>query len=540
MILFAGLFGGFYEFSAMIIAGVLSVILIVLHKKNQTFQIPKSMEFAGILLITLFYVMTILYGVDSGTAVSGVLKMFPVLLFYLYWNNISDREKELIWKQIPMTGTVLTAVAIALYPFETTRELLYRAERLGGTFQYSNTYALFLLIGIIILLYMEQWQTKEKTEMIILILGIAFSGSRSVAILGIIIFIGNVIRKHNYRRILIAVPAFLMAVFMGLFVMKLDLTRLLKLTLNSSTLNGRFLYWQDALPVLWKHPFGLGYMGYYFLQPQIQTGNYVTKFVHNDFLQLGLDAGIMPMIIMIVIVGKTLLSKSVELREKTILTVLVLHSLFDFDLQFVVMTLIGIMCLCNSKTVQVIKKNNKIIIPLLSGAGVVSIYFSLTFGLAYFGKYDQALFLYPYNTFAREERMQSETRISDAEKLIKQNGLLPDTYELRIQKKCENGKTGRITSDIDKMLKNAGYNAEYYDQAVYYLSIALDNAVRSNDVENAQKILKTIQMIPDKIEKKCKNASNLAYKIHDKPEIKLDASIQNYLDKLSNVTLEQN
>ena len=53
------------------------------------------------------------------------------------------------------------------------------------------------------------------------------------------------------------------------------------------------------------------------------------------------------------------------------------------------------------------------------------------------------------------------------------------------------------------------------------------------------KILNTIQQIPDKIEEKCNQSSKLAYKIHDKPEIKLDTSIQNYLDKISNVTLEQ-
>ncbi|WP_390605754.1 hypothetical protein [Dorea longicatena] len=45
--------------------------------------------------------------------------------------------------------------------------------------------------------------------------------------------------------------------------------------------------------------------------------------------------------------------------------------------------------------------------------------------------------------------------------------------------------------------------------------------------------------MPDKIEAKCNQSSKLAYKIHDKPEIKLDMSIQNYLDNLSNVTLEQ-
>ncbi len=539
MILFAGLFGGFYEFSAMFMAAVLVTGLIIAYKRKGYLKIPKTIEFAGVLIIAVMYLLTIFYGIDSGTSVSGVIKIVPVILFYLYWTNVSDKEKSFIWTQIPVTGTILTAAAIALYSFESTRELLFRAERLGGTFQYSNTYALFLLIGIIVLLYAEQWQWKEKIEIIVLTAGIIFTGSRSVTVLSIVTIGIHLIWKHNGKRFLLIGAAVLVAVMVSVLVLGLDIGRLLKLTQDSSTLNGRFLYWQDALPLLWKHPFGLGYMGYYFLQSQIQTGNYVTKFVHNDFLQIGLDAGIIPLLIMIGMVLKTLISKQTKRREKIVLLILSIHSLFDFDLQFVCMVMIGIMCLedAGEKTVR---KTNKRMIPALAVTGILSIYFMAAFGLAYMEKYDVALKLYPYNTFAREERMQKEVSGSDARWLIEKNGRMPDAYEVLIQNQCEKGTMDGITADVEQMLDHAGYQAEYYDQAVYYLSIVLDNAVRSGDRKESQKILKTIQDIPDKIEEKCNSSSKLAYKIHDKPEIKLDTSIQNYLDKISNVTLEQN
>ena len=512
--------------------------LIIAYKRNGYLKIPKTMEFAGVLIIAVMYLLAIFYGVDSGTSVSGAIKIVPAILFFMYWNNISNREKSIIWTQIPVTGTILTVAAIALYPFETTRELLFRAERLGGTFQYSNTYALFLLIGIIVLLYTEQWQWKEKIEIIVLTAGIIFTGSRSVAVLSVVIIGIHLIWKHNGKRLLLIGVAVLVAVMASVLLLGLDIGRLSKLMLDSSTLNGRFLYWQDAIPLLWKYPFGLGYMGYYFLQSQIQTGNYVTKFVHNDFLQIGLDVGVIPLLVMIGIVLKTLISKQTKRREKIVLLILSIHSLFDFDLQFVCMVMIGIMCLedAGGKTVR---KTNKMMIPALTVAGILSIYFMATFGLAYMGKYDIALKLYPYNTFAREERMQKEESVLDARWLAEKNGRMPDAYEVLIQNKCEKGIMDGITTDVEQMLEHAGYQAEYYDQAVYYLSIALDNAVRSGDRNESQKILNTIQRIPDKIEEKCNQSSKLAYKIHDKPEIKLDTSIQNYLDKLSNVTLEQ-
>ena len=53
--------------------------------------------------------------------------------------------------------------------------------------------------------------------------------------------------------------------------------------------------------MLLKRPAGLGYMGYYFLQPSVQSAAYTTKFVHNDFLQIGLDGGMIAMILAVIL-----------------------------------------------------------------------------------------------------------------------------------------------------------------------------------------------------------------------------------------------
>lgn len=98
-------FCGFYEFSAMFMVVMLVTGLIIVYKRNGYLKIPKTMEFAGVLIITVMYLLTIFYGVDSGTSVFGFMKIVPV------------------------TGTILTVAAITLYPFETTREFLFQAER---------------------------------------------------------------------------------------------------------------------------------------------------------------------------------------------------------------------------------------------------------------------------------------------------------------------------------------------------------------------------------------------------------------------------
>lgn len=154
-------------------------------------------------------------------------------------------------------------------------------------------------------------------------------------------------------------------------LMNLDITRLLKMTINSSTLNGRILYWYDGIRQLLKNPFGLGYMGYFFKQPEFQTGNYVIRYVHNDFLQMGLDNGIISLIVFVVIVLGGAFSKKICGRNRLILIVLALHSFFDFDLQYGFMFCILLMTLdTESKKVCECKK--------AYGYGVVSVMMAIS------------------------------------------------------------------------------------------------------------------------------------------------------------------
>lgn len=55
------------------------------------------------------------------------------------------------------------------------------------------------------------------------------------------------------------------------------LERFYVFSIKESTFVGRLLYYYDALPVIRKNPFGLGYMGYYYIQQSIQTGVYFVK-----------------------------------------------------------------------------------------------------------------------------------------------------------------------------------------------------------------------------------------------------------------------
>ena len=60
------------------------------------------------------------------------------------------------------------------------------------------------------------------------------------------------------------------------------LERFTNISFEQVRFSGRILYVQDALPLILKHPFGLGYYGYYFIQQSVQTGVYTGVNAHNE------------------------------------------------------------------------------------------------------------------------------------------------------------------------------------------------------------------------------------------------------------------
>lgn len=127
----------------------------------------------------------------------------------------------------------------------------------------------------------------------------------------------------------------------------------------SSTWKGRILYDLDALKMIAKYPFGMGYHGYAYVQGRMQTGVYKTLFVHNDWLQAALDLGILPAVLFAAVMLRQLLKGSQSSMQKQILLLIMLHMLVDFDLQFAAIGLLGLLCLDYGKAEGSLKKKTK-------------------------------------------------------------------------------------------------------------------------------------------------------------------------------------
>ena len=253
-----------------------------------------------------------------------------------------------------------------------------------------------------LLLEFKKW--KIIIYNVVLLFGILISGCRTVQILTLLNYIIMIIKQKELRMYFIALVIIAIAGTIGYVLITGNLNtvgRYLTTSTSSRSLQERLLYYKDAIPLVLRNPFGLGYMGYSYIQPQIQTGIYQAAYVHNDFLQLALDIGIIPLVILIIAIIKSLISKNKVLSFKLILLTIVLHMLIDFDLQFMIIFLILVMTLNIWDDKEYEFEANKIaLISLDTLLIAIYLYFGFATVFHYFEKDEIATKMYPIYTEA--------------------------------------------------------------------------------------------------------------------------------------------
>ena len=350
-IIFCGLF---HEFTAAFFSVFLSAALIYDILKNKKIILKINRVGVSVVLITAAYLICSIWAVDTGIAIFGFVKFLPLLLFYIAFMQ-NPEEKERLFASLPAFSAVMTAVSAVLMQIPVLKSYFSVAGRLSGFFQYSNTFALFLLISLILAVTGKTPVKKINLLYIaVIIAGILYSGSRTVMFLTALSLVVLVIflpqRRFKITVVSIFAAMAAIAVIYAVISGNFDTVgRFLKTSLTESTFLGRLLYYKDGLSLIANHPFGLGYLGYYFSEQTIQTGLYSIRYIHNDFLQLMLDVGWIPAVGFIYVIVRAFFLKGAGLRKRLIIFVTAAHISFDFDLQFVSVFVLFVLILDDEK-----------------------------------------------------------------------------------------------------------------------------------------------------------------------------------------------
>lgn len=532
--------GGFHEFISLAVSVVLSVFLIIKILKNNLFCIHINIVSISIMAIGIGYFISIFYAIDFGMAFLGFLKFLPVILYLLLLMQRKDKREEIINK-LPYMALLLGTLSAIGMIVPVLQNYFVVSDRLAGFFQYPNTFALFLLISELVLLSKKQYKPLDFVIMVWLIVLLLFTGSRTVFVIAVLSNAFMIFCKKG-RKIKIAVIGIFFLLFVLIFafspVLKnvSFLERFFALTLNESTFVGRLLYYYDALPVLLKNPFGLGYMGYYYIQQSIQTGVYSVKYIHNDLLQIMLDVGWIPCILFFAGIVKSLFSKESR-AKKIILITIVLHGLFDFDLQFTAMFFILILFLDfeSGKNVT-ITKNKVVILFSMAIVGIFSFYFSIALGFSYFGNIKASDVMYPFYTenkilmLINLEDAKSQATLADD--ILLQNEFVQIAYSAKARYAYVQGDFGTLIKTKHKIFEIAPFSYDEYKEYSYMLiqGIYLYQNNKDNNSINIckQELIDTKNRLQSNKEK----LSELGKKIKDQPQTELPDDVVEYISHL--------
>lgn len=541
------LYGLFYDFAVYFVATIFLGILLSLFIKNKKIKIYFNYYFVSILILNIASLLTCIWGVDNQDSIFGFFRMFTVLLFVIILMQYDKEKIKTSYKIIPASGIIMLIVCIILKFVPNISEYFYSSNgRLVGFFQYSNTFALFLLIGIAVLMYSDEKIKYKLLQISILILGILLTGSRTVFLLTLLVFIIYLFSKKDYKEKIKISLILLVIVIISLVIAWITnnfqtIGRYLTISLNSSTLWGRIIYYKDALCLLRDNIFGYGYMGYSYIYPTVQTANYTVKFVHNDFLQIALDYGIIPMIIFVAAIIYSVFSKKTDKLQKIVLIIMFLHMLVDFDLQFLVMffVLVAMQDLSKQKEIEISIHKSVIIFIILIGFACGYIYLGIASFANHIDNNYLANTMLSNYTQAKIGLLTEQTEIVKANRyaneIIENNKYVAIAYNIKALNELENENYNDVCEYKEKAIELDKYNPKEYEDYIMLLSKILDKIVRNNDDTNTLKYINKVLEIPNTIKNVERNTTSLAKKIKDSSKIELNVQTIQYIKNIKGV-----
>ncbi len=521
-------FGGFYDWTAALLGAAVCVVGICrIRKTNRCVWIRETWIWL-LLLQELCLIVSTVAAIDKGMNFVGILRFLPVVVWGFLCMQYTKEEREEALDAVVHLGCLMVLVCLAAYVVPGVRDWLWAADRMGGFFQYSNTCALFFLLGMMLL--GRKSGRNVYVQWSILFWGLLLTGSRTVMLLLLPVLAWQFWKVEQERRSwrLLLGGNLLAAVLAAAALVLLtgsyqNLARLATIFTSNSTLYGRLLYWQDALSLILKHPLGLGWKGYYYIQPAIQTGVYTTFYVHNDLMQSFLDGGWISGLAL----GALMLYQLKKSRYRELLAVLFVHCLVDIDLQYSAIWFVAILLFDFGEETASAKKSKRTEYQVyLASAAAVCLYFMLPFGAEYLGRPDVAAYLYPGYTMAKEEVLAGTGDATAAavlaDEILKQNPYVSLAYDAKALSAYAAGDLDTFVEQKEQVLQIERYDITQYEDYDYLLEQYMLYAAEHGDTAQMHLCLERKAVLREMLKQTEEETSPLAWKLRDQPRFTLE------------------
>ncbi len=533
--------GGFFSASSVVLGGASIWILGMEYKESKRLDLRLSLSSVALGLVVLGYWASLFWAENKGAAWIGAAKFSSLGLYGLALMQQSSEKRERILAILPLAGAIMVVTSFPLQFISVLSDNIAPKGRLAGFFEYPNTFALFLLIGLIVQYTKTQRRNADYAIDLLLIVGVFLSGSRTnFAFMALIIVVGCVCRKDRKFR-LITGGGFVLCIAASLVGAKLlggfTAARYLTASASDTSFLCRVLYDWDALPVILRHPFGLGYMGYRAVQGSIQTGVYTVSYVHNELLQLFLDIGWIPTLALCAAILLSFFKRGAGAQRRLILLVIAGHCMLDFDLQYLAIWMVLLTCLnleCG-KTAAFQRS-----VPAMIGGFVALLAVCLwlvTGDLLYYrGRTQPCRELTPFPGAALERQL-SELDDADAldetaQKVLKLNRYSTIAWSARTNAAYATGNITSMMQYKDRAIATAPYSLDEYLDYFDKLYGAMERYIAIGDQGSAAFCAQKLLTLPDQMNAVMEGSSALAWRVQHIPQLTLPAEYQEKLEQI--------
>lgn len=455
---------------ALLCNGTLLTLVWISTKHIRLLSSPVSAMFLAVIAVGA--VCNLKIGLDPDASWMGMLRLCGWMLFALLVLQWPLEQCRRLLMCVPVSGAVAVAVSLLAGLNPVWRPFFYEAGRLAGPFQYANSFALFLLIGLMML--PSAWPRWLWGGIALLLLfGIVATGSRSGLILLVLWFAFALVRHHQACRVLpllgiIAIAGIALALWNDGWVF----ARFLK-TNSLSTVWGRLLYNKDGIRLLLQRPLGVGYLGWFYLQRMIQTGVYNVRYVHNDWLQMALDYGLPAALALLGLVIWRL-RKGVLCPMAAVC--IALHCLLDPDLEFQCLMFFWILALTPCTEVSARPLRYPLVPCLFAWIAMLLILPRTAADISYHFGGNLASRLSPADTeYATQQMLQASTLSQAAEQarvILDRNAFVPIAWQILAEDSLSRGAYEDMATAQRQAVLLLKYDQTVYDEAMDRLQIA--------------------------------------------------------------------
>ncbi|GEM_PF-1112557 len=442
--------GGYFNYAVLGFGVIHSIVLgVVIVSGKFTFRIDGVRLFAiGLFILNLLNFES---AIDIGMQPFGILRNLVPVMVILCYDSFKAIDEKQVNHQVANTF-IISATFMALIVIgsivvlpnpHVVRSFFIQESRLGGFFQYANTFGIYIFGAIVLVIYKNPPTRLRRSLLMIFTMMIALSQSRmTFVVLSVYsLILCFFLPKHRKDIFWMGLGFILSQGILYFLLPEFNVYRSYDLDMNASEFQSRLLYYEDGISMIRQRLRGYGYMGYYYTQRFFQTGaTYHVRYIHSSVLQASLDYGILAggLFIgqLVFFLNKILQSIRQKKIEKAIgfigITGFFLHSFADFDVQFiayVILLYMLVLIIDDNIAIKSVRLQTAAIYLIGAWVAIFTVayaYFLIPAIYTYQGEYEKALEAYPYYTKAmtgwiHEGYNQEEDFDAKVQRFVEQN-----------------------------------------------------------------------------------------------------------------------